>query len=598
MTKESIYEMDKKLQLDEKAAKKNLNTISNLRLALAIIIIVSTALYFKDDNTLGGGIALLGLFLFLVQLRRFHFFQNYIDDIKRQMAVVERYQERLNDRWQYFADDGSDFMNEDEAMAVDLDLFGPGSLFQYLSVAHTNHGRKSLAKLLTKPGLHRIKERQEAVAELLKNDEEAILFESLGYEPNERKRAQERRAEDFLRQFAQTAPDANLQWYRFAAITWPLLTLFTAMLAYLQIVSWKLPLICVIAQIGATILLNNIIRSKKELAVAFVERLRGLNGRLMLLLKNDYESAYLEAMKKELMDSPIGFLRLSRIVSTWKWRDNFIMYWILCGIFAWDFRSLSALEAWKKVYGPRFSVWLDWIGEVEALYSLGSIGRTRETEATFPEVLEGEAPYIAMTEGRHPLINPDEVVANDYAQHAGTSIITGSNMSGKSTFMRTLGLNAVLAYAGGMVSCKSFQITPMRVMTSMRVKDDVRGGISTFYGEILRIKSMSEFAKEKEPMLVLIDEIFKGTNSADRIIGAKAAIHKLNQPWIVGMVTTHDFELCDLVEDENIVGNNYHFEEYYVDNEIYFEYKIKPGRCRTTNAQHLMRMAGLLDEEM
>ena len=170
-------------------------------------------------------------------------------------------------------------------------------------------------------------------------------------------------------------------------------------------------------------------------------------------------------------------------------------------------------------------------------------------------------------------------------------------MSGKSTFMRTLALNAVLAYAGGTVMAKNFRISPMRIFTSMRVRDDVSEGISSFYGEILRIKQMVAWSEQEKPMLVLVDEIFKGTNSADRIIGAEAAIKKLSRPWMMTIVTTHDFELCALADSPEVGGKNYHFEEHYDGDTIAFDYKIRPGRCRTTNAQHLMRIAGLLDEE-
>ena len=140
-------------------------------------------------------------------------------------------------------------------------------------------------------------------------------------------------------------------------------------------------------------------------------------------------------------------------------------------------------------------------------------------------------------------------------------------------------------------------VSPMAIFTSMRVRDDVSQGISTFYGEILRIKRAVSYASEKKPMLVLVDEIFKGTNSKDRILGAKAAITKLSKPWIVGIVTTHDFELADMVSDGEIIGKNFHFEEHYVDDEIKFDYTIKTGRSQSTNAKHLMRIAGLLDRE-
>ena len=167
-------------------------------------------------------------------------------------------------------------------------------------------------------------------------------------------------------------------------------------------------------------------------------------------------------------------------------------------------------------------------------------------------------------------------------------------MSGKTTFMRTIGVNCILAYAGAPVCANKMIVSNMKIFTSMRVQDDVSKGISTFYAEVLRIKQIIEYSYKNEPMLVLIDEIFKGTNSADRIVGATEIIKALNKEHIICLVSTHDFELCSLVEKAEILGSNYHFEEFYRNNELHFDYKIKPGRCRTTNAKHILRMAGLM----
>ena len=168
-------------------------------------------------------------------------------------------------------------------------------------------------------------------------------------------------------------------------------------------------------------------------------------------------------------------------------------------------------------------------------------------------------------------------------------MITGSNMSGKTTFMRTIALNLILAYAGGFVFAKNMSCFPMHIMTSMRVKDNVEEGISTFYGELLRIKEMIEYSHKKQPMICFIDEIFKGTNSLDRIAGAKATIEKLSLPYAYTFLTTHDLELGQLKKQ------NYHFDEYYEDEHIYFDYKIKKGISKSSNGQFLLKQVGILD---
>jgi len=168
-------------------------------------------------------------------------------------------------------------------------------------------------------------------------------------------------------------------------------------------------------------------------------------------------------------------------------------------------------------------------------------------------------------------------------------------MSGKTTYMRVLGSNAVLAYAGAPVCARSFALTPMAVYTSIQISDDLAGGISTFYAELLRIKKMIAYSRLGRPMLILIDEIFRGTNSADRIVGAREAIRRLTLPHAITIVTTHDFELCDLGR-EGVPVANAHFEEHYEGDKILFDFKMREGRCRTTNAQYLLRMAGIMDD--
>ena len=169
-------------------------------------------------------------------------------------------------------------------------------------------------------------------------------------------------------------------------------------------------------------------------------------------------------------------------------------------------------------------------------------------------------------------------------------------MSGQTTFLRTLAVNLVLTYTGSGVCAKSFKAPFVRIFTSMRVMDDVSGGISTFYAEILRIKDMAEYVSAGNglPALCLIDEIFKGTNSADRIVGAEQALKKLSAGNAMVIVTTHDFELCDLKTESGKDADNYHFEEYYENNELRFDYTIKDGRCTTRNAIAILKMAGLV----
>lgn len=578
------------------AEKRRLLLWSNGRLLSALAVLVGLVFGIRNDFLPGYVLAAAGVICFCYLVFRFNQQQVAIELAQNRLQVLKRYDARSKGDWYDFADDGAGYVRKDDFLSSDLDLFGPRSLYQYISVAHTIGGRDALMRLLTRPNLQLIGERQASVMELLRDDELAVDFEALGLSKDRRREEDERKAEEKLRRYATGKGNSSVPQLKLLAVGMPVVTLLLAVTSFLGLTSWMMVLYCFFLQIIASVLLSGALQTEKESVMVLARRLGRAEERINVILTPDFQSAYLREMQKQLANAGEGIRALNRIVNAWQLRENFVLYLPLVGLLAWDFNCCLALDGWRRKYGASFTLWMDWLGEVEALYSLGTLSRVRPDETTVPEIVPG-APMLEMDDGKHPLLDPRTVVGNDYTQGGDTVIITGSNMSGKSTFMRTIALNAVLAYAGGTVMAKRFRISPMRIFTSMRVSDDVSEGISSFYGEILRIKQMVTWSEQEKPMLVLVDEIFKGTNSADRIIGAQAAIRKLSHPWMMTLVTTHDFELCALADSPEVQGRNYHFEEHYEGDAIAFDYKIRPGRCKTTNAQHLMRIAGLLDAE-
>ena len=248
---------------------------------------------------------------------------------------------------------------------------------------------------------------------------------------------------------------------------------------------------------------------------------------------------------------------------------------------------------WKENYRDSLESWLKALGNAEALISLSVICHTRKVHC-LPEIVDSKQPVFTASDIRHPLLKEPSAVGNDISLTHRIYIITGSNMSGKTTFMRSIGINLALAYAGGFCTASNLQVSLMELCTSIRTEDDVNEGISTFYAELLRIKQMIEASRRQIPMISLIDEIYKGTNSKDRIYAAKETIRNLSKPYAFTLVTTHDFELCDLENDIGTEAKNCYFTEYYEGNRILFDYKLRDGRCTTTNARYLLRMAGIL----
>ena len=262
-----------------------------------------------------------------------------------------------------------------------------------------------------------------------------------------------------------------------------------------------------------------------------------------------FNSKYLKELQGRLQGDTsltIGLEKLNHLNEAFLLQRNPYIHIPLQMLTMYDLHCMNQLDKWKSIYGKSITELFFVVGEIEALLSLSVLARDKLV--VFPKIEDRKS---VLFEGQDINLNNKGV------------ILTGSNMSGKTTFLRTIGVNVVLAYAGAPVCAKSMRLSCMKLFTSMRVQDDVSKGISSFYAEVLRIREMVEYSKRQKPMLVLIDEIFKGTNSADRITGAKEILKGLNKDYIIAVVSTHDFELCSLVEDKEIKGKNHHFEEYY-----------------------------------
>ncbi|MGI6357904.1 MAG: MutS family DNA mismatch repair protein [Bacillota bacterium] len=280
------------------------------------------------------------------------------------------------------------------------------------------------------------------------------------------------------------------------------------------------------------------------------------------------------------------------------------MFFLVNVLTLWDYQCLFALEDWRQESGQRLRTWLQVLAEVEALSSLANI-RFEHPEWAMPQIISERGQPAAGSDVLHaenmghPLLQ--QPVTNHFSlgSSAQIALITGSNMSGKSTFLRTVGCNLVLAYAGAPVCASGFRCSLFHLWTCMRVSDNLEQSISSFYAEVLRIKRIAAAAKNQQQVFFLLDEIFKGTNSQDRHIGARALISQLQRDGAYGLVSTHDLELGDLQAASNGKITNYHFREYYENSQIRFDYRLRAGISTTRNALYLIRMAGIeLEDEL
>lgn len=491
-------------------------------------------------------------------------------------------------------DDGRDFLREDLPQGVDLHLFGRASLFQYMSAAMTKRGREKLAAALspTPKDTAAIKAHQEAAGELI---EDKPLVLSL-LEISSRLPAKHDPAA-LVSAVAGKTNKLRLPHWLLALRFLPILTFASLLAALFGACSIRVPELLFLLSLiiaSASYPLTSAAFSPIALAAQDLKLYEKLFTRIEA---KKFSSTALQNIAAPLLSprsAASGLKKLAQIASLASARENIFFFALANTLFLWDFHVLTAYGKWQKNSGSRLTDWLAVWSEFELCLSLSVIGTTRETWL-FPTIKEGDTPFFEGKGLLTPLIGEAQATANDASLSNKTTIITGSNMSGKTTYLRTIGISAILAYAGAPVCAKKLTLSPMRIFTSIQVNDDLSRGISTFYAEILRIKQMVEHAKKRDPMLSLIDEIFKGTNSADRIYGAEETVRRLARPWCITLVTTHDFELCDLEAEGGV--ENCHFEEHYKDGKILFDYKRKEGRCHTTNAKYLLKMAGIAPED-
>jgi len=516
--------------------------------------------------------------------------------LNAEKKVTEGYIARLNGEWRSFEDDGSEFLADDDMLSRDIDLLGRNSLYQYISVAHTEDGRRKTALAVSLKNIdpEKIKSRNEAVNELAGKKDFLISFESVTARIAGRKKRKDIKEIDEKKESLPFIVPVMM-------LLIPLINIAVTVLALTGTIDVRFILLSIFACIIITELFSGI-RNRFLYPIHILGNSSRDYYALLQLLKNEeFKSSILKGIRESVVEKD-GIMNAIKRLQMISEADNIsfnpIIHMVLNGVLGWDFWLTKAADGWNKRFGGSISKCISGVGDVEELSSLAVLSVLGGT--TVPKFLdEKDDPKLMINAVKvyHPLIGEEKAVANSAKICGGATVITGSNMSGKTTFLRTLAINMALSYMGANVCADSFSLRYMRLFTSMRVMDDVAGGISTFYAEILRIKEMAEYISHRPsvPAACFIDEIFKGTNSADRIVGAENAIRKLSEGSGFVIVSTHDFELCELKMSDGRDVENYHFEEYYEDDELKFDYKIKDGRCTTRNATTLLKMAGLME---
>ncbi|GAA4376879.1 MutS-related protein [Hymenobacter koreensis] len=490
-------------------------------------------------------------------------------------------------------DAGQRYADAAHPYTADLDVFGPHSLFQLVSRTTSRLGHDRLASWLQAPAdAVTLRQRQAAVAELAPDVTWSQDWQA-------RARHFPKQSDD-PRPFLQwmKAPDfyATRRWILALLLVLPLLALAGIALWFQGYSGWLagVPLLAMYA-------VNYRFRAERdavfERSMDMYDVLRAYRDQLVSMEERECTAPHLAELRAQLLErgeSASAYVsRLARIA------QNFSLRWsTLAGFFAntvlmWDFFWMWRLERWKQRLGGSLEAWLDVVAEVEALVSLAATQYANPTW-TVPELVESPLTFEAEALA-HPLIFSASRVANDFTSvGAGrTALVTGSNMSGKTTFLRTIGVNAVLALAGGPACARRLRVGPMQLFTAMRTQDNLAESTSSFYAELKRLRQLLDLTEAGQPVFFLLDEILKGTNSRDRHDGARGLIRQLHRRPASGLVSTHDLELGDLEQELPGFVTNFSFNSTVEGDDIRFDYRLTPGLCREFNASKLMELMGI-----
>lgn len=594
-TRELFTQRFEEFTKQKEALEDYSNRLSNLRLGLFIGAALLIILAFVYVGKLWGAIGLLIAVPMFLALLMFHDRVIRQAEYYKNMAEINRQcLQRMDGKWLRFTDTGTEYCNDEHPYSNDLDIFGQASLFQWLNTTNTWHGRETLQELLLNPpkDLPDIQKRQSAIRELASKLDLYQALQCEGMNSGDYKNNPEKLfiyAEDQRTYF--TRP-----WLKSLFYILPVMTLLAIIISInLPALPPAVPLSLVVLQLLVNLWNGKRVNKILASVYAYKTKVSVYHRLLELVEKQEFADPYLRELQQVFFNEQEAasrqLNRLDKIVGAVAFQYNPIIYFVINTLFFWDIHCLFALERWKKTAGLSLRQWINNIGIYEALGSLAMIAGLHP-EWCFPS-FEPAGLMVAADDLGHPLISDLQRVNNNLQIENQIAVITGSNMSGKTTLLRTIGVNLVLAYAGAPVCAQKFTCTIMEIYTSMRVSDDLSSGISTFYAELLRIKMIIDFSKEEADMIFLIDEVFRGTNSLDRVAGARNVLLNLNRPWIIGMISTHDYELCELEKDPSGRIKNYHFVESYTDEQIDFDYLLKNGPCTTSNARYLMKMAGI-----
>jgi DNA mismatch repair ATPase MutS len=585
--------LDKK-QTELEGIKQIIRNISIARLSV-FLIATGLIIYFANvnpNNIVYTSIALAIAFFKLIQLHnRYEGKKKYLEAY---IQVQQNEIDALNRNYSAF-EGGEEFLDDDYTFHHDLDLFGQNSIFQLINRTCTRMGKTKLAKEFLYPELRKneILNAQNCINELEEIVEFRHQFLAKGMDVEEEK--------DVYKSLIDWMYEDDLFYHKkiYSVLRYvaPLMNLTTIVLAFMSVLPWSAPALSLLFSLG---LVGNYTKKINRIHVIVSKKSKILSkyGRLIRELENqEFEYYGLKQLQQKLISKNTKAARvvekLSSILNALDSRLNIFAGVLLNALAIWDIQQILRLEAWKHAHREKLADWFDVIGQFDAYISLANLG-FNHPNWTQAEILEDQFKLTGKAL-KHPLMDENQCVANDveFRSDGHFKLITGANMAGKSTYLRTVGVNMILASTGAKVCAESFSIFPLPIISSLRTKDSITSGESYFYAEIKRLQLIIDKLNKGEKLFVLLDEILKGTNSRDKEAGSFALLKQLIHLKAVGIIATHDLNLADEGKKLNLDIDYQRFEVDIVDQKLIFDYLLRDGVAENLSATFLMKQMGI-----
>ncbi len=568
--------------------KRKINLISNFRVGVAIGI--AGAVYFAFSDSLFWYVfaALLAIFIFFVARHGLLYEQKiHLENLLR-INLLEDQALVGNNKGFY---KGDEFIDPHHPYTHDLDIFGEGSLFQAVNRCNTFHGKSYMAKRLSQPlnSAEEIYGEQAAIRDLSDKTDFRQHFQASGMEIEE----QPRDREELLQWIKQPLFIYSSSVYKYLLVILPILTVAAVVTAFFIAGVKPFAILLVLSQwiilglqMGKISLFHEQISRKKNILEKFARLLHYFGS-------EKFNSGILANLSAQAREADVKVKLLASLVTYLNARSNVLTNIVINSLLLYDLQCVYRLEKWKHQNASHFKIWLDVIDETEVLCSFGNFA-FNHPRFVYPRI--NSELLITATDLGHPMLSIDECVTNDLYLGQGRAIliITGANMAGKSTFLRTSGVNLVLALTGAPVFATEYSCPIINLRSGMRTADSLKDHQSYFYAELDRLKSIMDELRSDKPLLILLDEILKGTNSTDKQSGSLALVRQLLPHPCLAMIATHDVALGELETQFPAQIKNYYFEANIDNDQLSFDYKLKPGIAQKMNATFLMKKMGII----